>query len=190
MARRDAGDTEAADALLRALAASHPGSPYAAEARRAAAAHEAAARAAEGERVDPIVPLSEAELRGVAAAYRAAADASAGAPRGRDALYNLAVVLDNLGDVAGAVSAWEEFLRRYPDDERVPEVLYGLAYIHQVTRRDVAAARRYYRRLLERYPGTRFAVDAEAALRDLEGIGAAEPASPTPPTPRTPPGDV
>lgn len=179
MARRDAGDTEAATALLRALATSHPSSPYAAEARRAL---DSTAQAAEEE-----PPLTEEDLRGVARAYRAAADKDADTPRGRDALYRLAVVLDNLGDVRGAVEAWEEFLRRYPDDERVPEVLYGLGYVHQVTLRDAAAARRYYHRLLDRYPGTRFALEAEEALRSIEGEEAPEPA---PPTPHTAGGEV
>lgn len=186
-ALRATGETAAADALLRRIVSDHGRSAYAAAAREllAPAPVPPAEASAETE------PLSPDELRRLTVAYRAIADSNAGTPRGAAALFDLAVVHDNIGDVRAAIETWEEYVRRYPNDDRVPEALYGLGYLYQVSLRDEGRALRYYRRLVQDYPGTRFALEATATLGALGETPPteAEPSpSPPPATIHTTPG--
>ena len=170
-------------AVLRALRERYPESVYA-----GAAAELVAPPPVDVPPDEP--PLTESELRALASAYRRKAESDPSSSEGREALYKLAVVLDNLGDVDGAVRTWRTYLDRHPGDDRAPEVLYGLGYIHQATYRDTPAARAYYRRILDEFPGTRFANEAEAQIAAMEPDGEAP--SPPPPaaTIQTPPGEV
>lgn len=183
-AARSAGDSEAARALFTEVASRYPRSAYATAARRLAASPDAAGASPADE------PITPDEMARLARFWRSEADSAAGTRRGADALYRLAVTLDNLGEVPGAISAWEEFVRRYPADERVPEALYGLGYVERTARRDDAAARRRFEQVIRRYPGTRFAVEAQAQLDAMDAPPPADVAPPPPATIHTAPGGL
>ena len=71
--------------------------------------------------------------------------------------------LEGLGRYPSAIEKYEKFLRKYPDSQRVPEVLYRLGRIYQDVLKDYPKARAYYASIQTSYSGGPWAARARAA---------------------------
>ena len=81
-----------------------------------------------------------------------------------DALEMLAMLIQQTGDMAGAIAQYERLLSTYPQSECAAEAQFMLGYIYEEHLRDFDQARVAYQRVVEQYPGTELAANAELLL--------------------------
>jgi len=75
----------------------------------------------------------------------------------QDGVYNLGRIYHmKLSELKDAINTFEDFLKRYPDHERVPEILYFLHIIANELK-DEPLAEAYKNRLLSEYPKSMYA---------------------------------
>jgi tetratricopeptide (TPR) repeat protein len=63
-----------------------------------------------------------------------------------------------------AIHYFGEILRRFPDSESVPRILYSIAWVYREMRQEEVGARPYLERLIEEFPATRHANEARRHL--------------------------
>jgi TolA-binding protein len=112
-------------------------------------------------------PLGSATRNDVAEAikrYYVVVDSYPQEPVMREALYELAQALDQLGRYEESIKAWKKFESEFPTDGRAPEALYALGFIHYNQLGDAEMGRAYFNDLLRRYPASNAAEAARVAL--------------------------
>lgn len=75
----------------------------------------------------------------------------------KDALYKLAIVYkDDMKDFDRAIQAYEELIRRYPENEYLLAVYYDL-YLIYTAKKDAPNAEKYKNLVIEKYPDSKYA---------------------------------
>jgi TolA-binding protein len=96
--------------------------------------------------------------------YRIVVDSFPQEPVAREALYEMAQGLDQLGRYEESIKAWRKFESEFPTDGRAPEALYALGFIHYNQLGDAEMGRAYFNDLMRRYPASNAADAARVAL--------------------------
>jgi len=101
----------------------------------------------------------------VAEQFLAANAAHAKAP---EALKTLAMLVQQRGDMAGAIARYERLLSDYPESEAADEAQFMIGFICEEHLGEYERARQAYRLVVERYPDSEL---AENARRLLPNVG-------------------
>ena len=128
-----------------------------------AAAHRAAQELLQQPEVDPAEALrveadalyGRGDVEAALATLRTLVDRYPTSTAAPAALFRLASVLWNRDRDDAALTAFEEFERRYSDDERAADALYAIGRIHRERRTQRLGARAASRALARRYPRSR-----------------------------------
>lgn len=131
----------------------------------------------------PLGSASRNDLVEAVTRYQNVIDSYPADPVVREALYECASALDQLGRYDESIRAWKKFESEFPTDGRAPEALYALGYIHYNQLGDVAMGRAYYDDLMRRYPESNAAEAARVALGISRGDSIVPPPGATPEQP-------
>jgi len=107
----------------------------------------------------------EAELAGAAKSYTALLEEYPGFAYRGEALYESALVLDEMGRFDEAGIALKGFIGRYPDGGQAGEALLRSAR-HRLASRDYTGAMENIKTLIVKHPGERFTMQAEKLLKE------------------------
>jgi len=81
-----------------------------------------------------------------------------------EALKMLAMLVQQTGDLPGAIAHYERLLSSYPKSEWADEAQFMIGFIYEDHLRDFERARIAYQRVVDQYPGTELAANAERLL--------------------------
>lgn len=88
--------------------------------------------------------------------------------RNADELFVEAQEYGALGMYGHAINTYEEFLAKYPDHEKAPDVKFLIAFTYHNSLQEEELAKKNYREFLEKYPDNPLAVSAKF---EMENIG-------------------
>jgi outer membrane protein assembly factor BamD (BamD/ComL family) len=139
--------------FLLALSACSSPTPQQQLATAEAAAQEAAH---DGGKVVQAVALLEAVVAG-----------HAETPEAPRALKALAMLRQQHGEMEGAISTYDRLLASYPASDEAVEAQFMTAFIYEEHLADFAAARQAYQKVIDNYPGTELAANAQILLPNV-----------------------
>lgn len=88
-------------------------------------------------------------------------------PQAPQALRKLAGLAQQQGKMQEAIGHYERVLAEYPDSGHGDEAQFMIAFIYEEYIRDLAQARRAYRRVIDNYPDSELAVSAQHLLPNV-----------------------
>ena len=80
------------------------------------------------------------------------------------ALKNWAAIVQQKGDMQGAINLYERLLNEYPQSDWGDEAQFMIAFIYEEYMNDVEKARGAYQRVIDRYPNSELAANAKQLL--------------------------
>lgn len=80
------------------------------------------------------------------------------------ALKNWAAIVQQKGDMQGAINLYERLLNEYPHSEFGDEAQFMIAFIYEEYVSDMEKARGAYQRVIDRYPNSELAASAKQLL--------------------------
>ena len=84
--------------------------------------------------------------------------------RAPESLKMLAMLVQQSGDMRGAIAHYERLLSTYPQSECADEAQFMIGFIYEEHLQDFDRARVAYQRVVDEYPGTDLATNAERLL--------------------------
>jgi len=84
--------------------------------------------------------------------------------RAPEALKMLAMLVQQSGDMRGAIAHYQRLLSTYPQSECADEAQFMIGFIYEEHLQDFDQARAAYQRVVDEYPGTDLAANAERLL--------------------------
>jgi TolA-binding protein len=81
-----------------------------------------------------------------------------------EALKQLAILRQQVGDMDAAVAAYERILGEFPTSDVADEAQFMVAFINEEHRRDFEAARAAYQAVIDNYPDSELAANARQLL--------------------------
>jgi tetratricopeptide (TPR) repeat protein len=99
--------------------------------------------------------------------YAEFADHYSSDPKCADYLFKAGDISSNLNAAQPAIEYYKKINEKYPNYEKAPLALFLQGFIYENQLNDTASAGKIYRQVIEKYPGTQVAKDAEASLIHL-----------------------
>ncbi|SVC57238.1 uncharacterized protein METZ01_LOCUS310092 [marine metagenome] len=88
-------------------------------------------------------------------------------PNASRALKSLAVLLQQRGDLEGAIAGYQRLLDLYPGSAEADEAQFMIAFIYEEHLGDFEAARKAYQAVIDNHPGTELAANAQRLLPNV-----------------------
>ena len=87
--------------------------------------------------------------------------------RAPEALKTLAMLIQQRGDMSGAIARYEQLLRDYPDSDVADDAQFMIGFICEDYLGDFERARQAYKLVVERYPESELAENARCLLPNV-----------------------
>ncbi len=84
-----------------------------------------------------------------------------------DFLYKAADISMNLNDPVTTIRLFKRIISTYPSYKNLPTITFLTGYVYENQLKDLINSKKYYLQLLDKYPNSDFADDAEISLKNL-----------------------